>query len=39
VRASPHHYGLPSAEYGVLFVPQMLMAIVTSLFRRELARR
>src|SRR5215831_191187 len=39
ILTSPHYYSLSSAEYGILFVPQTLMAIVTSLFGRHLARR
>ena len=36
---NPHRYGLSSAQYGLLFVPQTLMATLTSLFGRHLARR
>ena len=35
---SPQHYGLSSTQYGVLFVPQAVMAIISSLLGPTLAR-
>jgi MFS family permease len=35
---SPQHYGLSSTQYGVLFVPQAIMAIISSLLGPTLAR-
>jgi MFS family permease len=35
---SPQHYGLSSTQYGMLFVPQALMAIISSLLGPTLAR-
>jgi MFS family permease len=35
---SPQHYGLSSTQYGMLFVPQAIMAIISSLLGPTLAR-
>lgn len=35
---SPQHYGLSSTQYGMLFVPQAIMAIISSLLAPTLAR-
>jgi MFS family permease len=35
---SPQHYDLSSTQYGVLFVPQAIMAIISSLLGSTLAR-
>jgi MFS family permease len=35
---SPQHYALSSTQYGVLFVPQAVMAIISSLLGPTLAR-
>jgi fucose permease len=39
VFTSPQHYGLSSTEYGSMFVPQAIMAILTSLLGAGLTRR
>ena len=39
VFTSPAHYGLTSTEYGGMFVPQAIMAIVASLLAAELQSR
>jgi fucose permease len=36
---SPQHYGLSSTAYGAIFIPQAIMAIVTSLLGAGLIRR
>lgn len=36
---SPAHYGLTNTQYGVMFVPQAVMAIVSSLLGPSLTRR
>lgn len=36
---SPQHYALSSTQYGMLFVPQAIMAIISSLLGPTLARR
>jgi MFS family permease len=35
---SPQHYGLSSTQYGMLFVPQAIMAIISSLLGPTLSR-
>ena len=35
ILTSPQHHGLSSAEYGLLFVPQTLMAVVAALIAVE----
>ena len=35
---SPQHYALSSTQYGMLFVPQAIMAIISSLLGPTLAR-
>jgi len=37
--ASPKYYGLSSSQYGAMFLPQVLMAILASLLAADLARR
>lgn len=39
ILTSPRDYNLSSAEYGFLFAPQTMMAIVAALVGRDLARR
>jgi fucose permease len=39
VFTSPQHYGLSSTEYGGMFVPQAIMAILASLLGAGLTRR
>ena len=39
VFTSPQHYGLSSTEYGSMFVPQAIMAILASLLGAGLTRR
>jgi MFS family permease len=39
ILTSPHEYGLSHRAYGLLFVPQTLMAIATALFGGRLVRR
>jgi predicted MFS family arabinose efflux permease len=39
VLTSPHHYGLSSREYGLLFVPQVVTAIAAALLGDRLVRR
>jgi len=37
--ASHKYYGLTSSQYGAMFLPQVLMAIIASLLAADLARR
>jgi len=36
---SKHEYGLSSSQYGTMFLPQVVLAIATSLLGARLARR
>jgi fucose permease len=39
ILTSPHHYALSNTEYGILFIPQALMAILSSLVGPGITRR
>lgn len=39
ILTSPAHYGLSSSQYGIMFAPQVITAIATSLTGAGLARR